>query len=66
MHFFKRPKGENMVKGTRGIKVEVLFQRLHMTHVIFVLVVGFLILNYAFWIPNLTLHVRYKYILAKH
>jgi len=31
-------KGENMVKGTRGAKVEILFQELNMTRVIFVLV----------------------------
>jgi hypothetical protein len=30
--------GENMVKGTRGVKVKVLFQGLHMTHVISTLV----------------------------
>jgi hypothetical protein len=31
-------KGENMVKRPRGIKVKILFQGLHMTCVIFVLV----------------------------
>ncbi len=30
----KRHMGENTIKGTRGIKVKVLFKRLHMTHVI--------------------------------
>jgi hypothetical protein len=50
--------GENMVKGTRVVKVKVLFQGLYMTRVIFALVY-----NLVFWIPNLTLHVRYKYVL---
>jgi hypothetical protein len=27
--------GENIVKGTRGVKVKVLSQGLHMTHVVF-------------------------------
>jgi hypothetical protein len=31
-------KGENMVKGTKGTKVKVLFQGLHMTYVISTLV----------------------------
>jgi hypothetical protein len=26
--------GENMIKGTKGAKVKMFFQRLHMTHVI--------------------------------
>jgi hypothetical protein len=30
-----------MVKGTKGIKVKTIFQGLHMTHVIFVLVYNF-------------------------
>jgi hypothetical protein len=30
--------GENTIKGAKGIKVKVVFQLLHMTHVIFVLV----------------------------
>jgi hypothetical protein len=30
--------GENMVKRTKGAKVKIIFQRLHMTHVIFMLV----------------------------
>jgi hypothetical protein len=30
--------GENIVKRTRGAKIKVFFQRLHMRHVIFVLV----------------------------
>ncbi len=48
--------GENTVKGTKGVKVKVLFQRLHMTHVIFVLVYNltFCILgtpfNIIFWL----------------
>jgi hypothetical protein len=33
--------GEITVKRTRGAKVKVLFQGLHMTHVIFVLVYNF-------------------------
>jgi len=49
--------GENMVKRTRDAKVKVLFQILHMTHVIFVSVYN---LKFIF---NLTLHIRYKYVL---
>jgi hypothetical protein len=30
--------GGNMVKGAKGIKVKIVVQLLHMTHVIFVLV----------------------------
>jgi len=30
--------GENMVKKAKGAKVKIIFLRLHMTHVIFVLV----------------------------
>jgi hypothetical protein len=30
--------GEIVVKGTKGTKVKIIFQGLHMTHVIFVLV----------------------------
>jgi hypothetical protein len=52
--------GENMVKGARGSKVKVLFQGLHITHFIRVLVYSF-----VSWILNLTLHVRYKCILTK-
>jgi uncharacterized membrane protein YagU involved in acid resistance len=33
--------GENMVKGARGTKVKVIFQGMHMTHIIFVLVYNF-------------------------
>ncbi len=39
--FFKfksNPWGENMVKKAKGAKVKILFQRLQMTRVIFVLV----------------------------
>jgi len=34
-------RGENTVKRAKGIKVKVIFQELHMTHVIFVLVYNF-------------------------
>jgi hypothetical protein len=44
-----------------GVKIKVYFQGLHMTYVIFVLVI---ILNYLFWIFSLTLQVKYKYILT--
>jgi len=44
-----------MIKVAKGVKVKVFFQGLHMTHVNFVLVY-----NFIFWIPSLTLHVRYK------
>jgi hypothetical protein len=37
--------GENMIKGTKGAKVKVFFQRLHMTHVISW---WFLTLNFVF------------------
>ncbi len=42
--------GENMIKGTRATKVKVLFQGLHIAHVIFVLVYNFIIciLNTSF------------------
>jgi hypothetical protein len=52
-----------MVKGARGAKVKVLFQGLHITCVIFVLVYDF---KFVFRIPlaPLTLHFRYKYILT--
>jgi len=34
-------EGENMVNGAKGAKVKVIFQGLHMTRVIFVLVYNF-------------------------
>ncbi len=37
----ERELGENTIKGAKGAKVKVLFQGLHMTHVIFVLVHNF-------------------------
>ncbi len=42
--------GENMIKGTRGTKVKVLFQGLPIAHVIYVLVYNFkiCILNTSF------------------
>jgi len=46
---------EITVKGNRGTKVKVLFQGLHMTHVIFTLVDN---LKFVFWMPHLTLHFR--------
>jgi hypothetical protein len=54
--------GENTIKGARGAKVEVLFQGLHMTHVILVLVHNFIIFisNTPF---NITFFI-YKYILT--
>jgi hypothetical protein len=33
--------GENIVKGAKGTKIKVIFQGLHMTHVIFVLIYNF-------------------------
>jgi hypothetical protein len=50
--------GENMVKGAKGVKVKIFFQGLHITCVIFVLVI---ILKFVFQILPLTLHFRYKY-----
>jgi hypothetical protein len=46
-------KSENMVKGGKGTKVKILFQGLHTTHVIYVLVY-----NLKFCILSLTLHVK--------
>ncbi len=48
-----------MVKGARGAKVKVLFQGLHMTHVI----LWFIISKFIFQVPLLKLHFKYKYIL---
>jgi hypothetical protein len=48
---------ENIVKGARGAKVQILFQGLHMTHHFFC---WFITLNSIFWTPILTFHVRYK------
>jgi hypothetical protein len=53
--------GESMVKGTKGVKVKVLFQGLHMTHVIFVLVYNF---KFCILGTPLALHFKYKYILT--
>jgi hypothetical protein len=55
-------KGENALKGTRGTNVKVLFQGLHMTRVPFLC--WFIIIFLVFWIPNLTLHVKYKCVLT--
>jgi hypothetical protein len=51
--------GENIVKGAKGAKVKIIFQRLHMTHVVFVLVYN---LNLHF-ILHLTLNFKYNCIL---
>jgi hypothetical protein len=55
--------GEITIKGTKGTKVKVLFQKLHMTCVILALVY-----NLKFYILDtpLTLHFRYKYILTEN
>jgi hypothetical protein len=45
------------VKGTRGAKVKVLFQGLHMT---MSFLCWFIIYNFVFRIPHLTLHFKYK------
>jgi len=52
--------GEIMVKGTKGAKVKVLFQGLHMTCVIFALVYN---LKFCILDTHLALHFKYKYIL---
>jgi hypothetical protein len=52
--------GEIMVKGAKGAKAKILFQGLHMTHVIHALVYN---LKFYILIPHLALHFRYKYIL---
>ncbi len=57
--------GENIVKRAKGTKVKVIFQGLHMTHVIFVLVYNFKFI-FMFWVPPPTLHFRYKYIFIKN
>jgi hypothetical protein len=49
-----------MVKKARGNKIKVIFQRLHITNVIFALLYN---LNFIFWIHSITLHVKYKYVL---
>jgi hypothetical protein len=52
--------GKKMVKGAKGTKVKVLFQGTHdMCHFF----CWFITLNFIFWVPHLTLHLRYKYIL---
>jgi hypothetical protein len=55
--------GENMIKGAKVVYVKVLFQGLHMTNVIFILVYNFIfyVLGTPFYVPYLTLHVKYKY-----
>jgi hypothetical protein len=53
--------GEITVKGTKGAKVKVLFQGLHMTRVI--LTLGYN-LKFCFSDTQLALHFRYKYILT--
>jgi hypothetical protein len=49
--------GEITVKGARGAKVKVLFQGLHMTHVILALVYN---LKFYIQVPHLTLYFRYE------
>ncbi len=44
--------GENMVKGARAPKVKVIFQGLHMTCVVFVLVSNIQNLIYSLALPN--------------
>jgi hypothetical protein len=51
--------GEIMAKRAKGDKVKVLFQGLQMTRIISMLVYSF-----VFWIPHLTIHFRYKYMLT--
>ncbi len=46
--------GENIVKRTKGAKVKVFFQRLHMTCVIFVLVY-----NLKVWILDINFNIAY-------
>jgi hypothetical protein len=53
--FLKYLLGENMVKGARGAKVIVLFQRLHMTRVILVLVY-----NLKICISNTPFNIAFK------
>ncbi len=55
-YIHKGGKGENTIKGAKGVKVKVLSQGLHMTYIVFVLVYHFKIcisrtsFNTAFWI----------------
>jgi hypothetical protein len=51
--------GENTMKRAKVPKVKVPFQRLHMAHIVFVLVYNF---KFVFQVPPLTFHFRYKYI----
>jgi hypothetical protein len=44
--------GENMIKGVKGIKVNFLFQGLHMTHV-----VSMLVYNFKFCILGIALNI---------
>jgi len=41
MRLCKTFMGENIVKTTRGAKVKIFFEKLQMTHVIFVLIYNF-------------------------
>jgi hypothetical protein len=52
-----------MVKGAKGAKVKILFQGLHMTCVISMLVYN---LKFCILDTPLTLHFRYKYISTKN
>jgi len=51
--------GESMVKDAKGAKLKILFQGLHMTHVIFVLDYN---LKFCILGTPLALHFKYKYI----
>jgi len=53
-HVWPRQQGENMAKGPTNIKVKVLFQGLHMTCVIFVLVY-----NFKFLISNIAFNITF-------
>jgi hypothetical protein len=55
-------KSQHTIKGVRGTKVKVIFQGLHMTCVIYMLVYNFFL---KFWLFSLTLYVRYKYVLIE-
>jgi hypothetical protein len=59
-HFKENFEGWKYGKRAKGVKVKVIFPRMHITHVIFVVIYN---LNFFISDISLTLHVRYKYVL---
>jgi hypothetical protein len=52
INMFWLKKGENKIKIIKGTKVKICFQGLHMSFLC-----RFIIQNFVFWIPNLTLQI---------